>query len=236
MPGDATLSGAIGYFLWFLGELVFKWVPGIAISVAGPSNPAFEGAFSPQVPAITSAVTPGQVIDYLQAASAPGVYDRLFTAWRTLVGVSVFLSLIFGALLIYSFIRIVQHRRAHYRHIEHLQHSVAAADVPVTHLRWDRVMEQAYSENEQAWRLAILEADIMLGELLDFLGYRGATMADKMRQVEKGDFKTIDLAWEAHRTRNKIAHEGAAHEISAREARRIITLYEQIFREFQFVR
>lgn len=231
-----SLSGAMGNFLYFLGELVFKWVPGIAISVVGPSNPAFQSAFAPQVPTITQAVTPGQVVSYLQAASAPGVYDQLFTAWKALIGISTFLSLIFGALLIYSFVRIVQHRRAHYRHIEHLQHSVAAADVPQTHLRWDHVMEQAYSENEQAWRLAILEADIMLSELLDFLGFRGETMADKMRQVEKGDFKTIDLAWEAHRARNKIAHEGAAHELSAREARRIVSLYEQIFREFQFVR
>lgn len=235
MPSDTSLSGALGYFLWFLGELVFTWVPSIAVSVVGPQGPA-GGAFAPQAPAITNAVTAGEVVNYLQTTSAPGVSDQLFTAWRALVGISTFLSLMFGALLIYSSVRIIQHRRAHYRHIEHIQHSVATADVPHTRLRWDRVMEEAYSENEQSWRLAILEADIMLSELLDFLGYRGETMADKMRQVEKGDFKSIDLAWEAHRMRNQVAHQSTAQPLSAREVRHVVGLYEQIFREFKFVR
>lgn len=235
MTGDSSLSGAISYFLWFFGELVFKWVPGIALSVVGPEGPA-NSAFGAQVPAITHPVTAGEVATYLQTASAPGTYEQLFTAWRAFVGLSVFFSLFFGAWLVYCIVRIYQHKRAHYLHIQHIQHSVAAHDVPQTRLRWDRVMEQAYSENEQNWRLAILEADIMLNELLDYLGYRGETMADKMRQVEKVDFKSIDLAWEAHRLRNQIAHQSADHPLSAREVRRVVGLYEQIFREFSFVR
>ena len=75
----------------------------------------------------------------------------------------------------------------------------------------------------------------MLNELLDVLGYRGETMADKMKQVVRGDFNTIDLAWEAHKVRNRVAHEGAEHLLSGREARRVISLYEQVFREFKFI-
>ena len=78
-------------------------------------------------------------------------------------------------------------------------------------------------------------ADIMLNELLDTLGYRGETMADKMKTVEKGDFKTISMAWEAHLMRNAIAHQGLMKELNEREARRIIGLYEQVFREFRFI-
>ena len=75
----------------------------------------------------------------------------------------------------------------------------------------------------------------MLGELLDSLGYKGETMADKMRSVDRANFNTIDLAWEAHRARNQIAHEGLQQPLAAREARRIIGLYERIFREFRFI-
>ncbi len=234
MPSDTSLSGGLGYLLWFAGELFFNWVPAIAISIVGPQNPD-ASVFATGTSPITGAVSAGQVVDYLQTASAPGVYNQLFTAWRGLVGVSLFLSLIFGAFLIYGTIRIIQHRRAHFRHIQRIQHSVAAADVPQTRLRFDRVMEEAYSENEQNWRLAILEADIMLKELLDLEGYRGETMADKLRQGDKAHFKTIDLAWEAHRARNHVAHEGSGSPLTAREARRIIGLYEQVFREFKFV-
>ena len=115
------------------------------------------------------------------------------------------------------------------------QRPLAARDVPKTELRWKRVLEQVHSDSEKAARLSILEADIMLNELLDVRGYKGETMADKMRGVDRANWNTIDLAWEAHKIRNKIAHEGETHPISGREARRVIALYERVFREFNFI-
>lgn len=227
MSGDPSLSGALGYFLWFLGELAFKWVPGIAVSVATNTEIS--------APPITQPVSAPQVAQFLQTSSAPGVYDQLFSAWKGLIGISTFVSLMFAALLVYSFIRITQHRRHYFRHLEAMQRSVAVADIPQTHLRWHRIEEQLASDDPQSWRLAILEADIMLGELLDLQGYRGETMADKMRQVDRAQFNTIDLAWEAHRVRNKVVHEGEAMQMNAREAQRVVGLYEQVFKEFNFI-
>lgn len=227
-----TLGESFSYALWQAGELAFKWVPGVTVSLITSQGGA--DASTPQVPAIGNAVSTGDVVDFLKVNSDPVLYQQIFDIWRIVVGVSVFLSLLFGAFLIYCFVRIVQHRRAHFRHIEHIQHSLLHHNVPKTVLRWDHIKEQVSTENEQSWRLAILEADIMLGELLDSLGYRGETMADKMKQVERGDFRTIDLAWEAHKVRNKIAHEGTSLILSSREAQRIIGLYEQAFREHGF--
>lgn len=233
MQPDGSLAGSVGYFLWLLSELSFKWIPGVAVTIA--TSQGGSDVATPHVPVIAHAVGTGDIVDFLKVNADPELYAKMLSAWKTLIGISTFLSLLFGALLVYSFIRIVQHRRAHFRHMEHMQHSLAHADVPRTVLRWDRIKEQATSDSEQAWRLAILEADIMLSELLDSLGYRGETLADKMRQVEKADFRTIDMAWEAHKIRNKIAHEGSAHSLNAREARRVIDLYEAVFREHGFV-
>ena len=113
--------------------------------------------------------------------------------------------------------------------------SVAHKDVPKSQLRWNHILERAHSNDEKSWRLAILEADMMLNELLDMLGYRGETMADKMKQAGRAQFQTIDLAWEAHRVRNTIAHQGSLQSLSAHETRRVIGLYGQVFREFRFV-
>ncbi len=98
--------------------------------------------------------------------------------------------------------------------------------------RWDRVVSHLNSLSENDWKFAIIEADIMLGDLLDTLGYRGDTMADKLKAVEPSDFITIESAWEAHKIRNAIAHEGADFVLSEREARRIIDLYRAVFKEF----
>jgi hypothetical protein len=114
-------------------------------------------------------------------------------------------------------------------------HPVAAHDVSRIQLRWNGIVEEANSDDERKWRLAILEADIMLNELLDVQGYRGETMADKMKKVDRGSFRSIDAAWEAHRVRNQIAHQGSAHLLSGREARHVIGLYEEVFREFKVV-
>lgn len=228
-----SLSDAIGSSLWYASDLAFRWIPGVTVALA--TGQGGSGNVALQAPVLTNAVTTGELVDFLRVNADPALYMQVANAWQTFVGISVFLSLIFGAIMIYSTMRIFQHRRAHYRHVEHLQHTIMAHDIPQTRLRFDRIREEISSENEQSWRLAILEADIMLGELLDTLGYRGETLADRMRQVEKSDFHTIDLAWEAHRMRNRIAHEGNALSLNHREARRIIDLYEAVFREFDFV-
>jgi len=108
------------------------------------------------------------------------------------------------------------------------------SDIYANH-KWERVLKHIESHNESDWKLAILEADIMLDELLEKSGYRGETMGDKLKQVDKSDFNTIDMAWDAHKIRNMIAHEGADYKLNAREAQRVMKLYEQVFKEFKYI-
>lgn len=175
-------------------------------------------------------------MDFFSQAPAVGsYYYDVLTAWSLFAVISLFISLLFMVLILYCFVQLRRVRAFETKRFETAAHTVAAKDVSKTQLRWNRVQEQINSENDQGWRLAILEADIMLNELLDVRGYRGETMADKMRQVERADFNTIDLAWEGHRARNRVAHEGTQLSLNQREARRVVGLYEQVFKEFQFV-
>lgn len=233
MPSDLTISGSVSWLLWFTGELAFKWVPGFVVSLTGAQTATNVTPVAPP-PLIVNAVTTQEVVQFLQTNTAPGVYDTLYRDWVYFVGFAIALSLTLVAILIYCLTRIYQIRRAEYAHFNAAAHTVTESDIPKTRLRWNRIQEQAYSENEQQWRLAVLEADIMLNELLDHLGYRGETMADKMRSVDRGKFDSIDMAWEAHRFRNRIAHE-ANPSLTGAEVRRVIGLYEKILREFDFI-
>src|SRR3989344_3535146 len=232
MDPTPTLATGFGWILQFLSQVAFQWVPSIVITIGNTGNPpaGVEYYSAPFGPATTE-----QAVNYLQTASAPGVYETFVRYWTVFTALSLFVSLLLAILIAYCIIRIEQIRKHERLKLEAVAHPVAARDVSRAQMRWNRIVEEAGSENEQNWQLAILEADIMLNELLDNLGYKGETMADKMRQVERGDFNTIDLAWEAHRARNTIAHQGLCASISSREARRIIDLYEKIFREFQFI-
>ncbi|MDP3661359.1 MAG: hypothetical protein Q8R17_00665 [bacterium] len=101
--------------------------------------------------------------------------------------------------------------------------------------KWEKVQAHINSENAGDWRLAILEADILLDELLDALKYRGESIGEKLKKIEPSDFTTLNLAWEAHKIRNHIAHEGSEFLLSDREAKRVIKLYEEVFKEFQYI-
>ena len=144
------------------------------------------------------------------------------------------LSAVLAAIITYALMRTSQIRKKEYAHFKKLAEKEAVATAP-KNPQWEKVMEHLSSDNPGDWRLAILEADIMLGQVLDIMGLSGTNIGDKLKGVEKSDFITVDRAWEAHRIRNQIAHEGAAFILNQREARRIIDLYRQVFDEFRYV-
>jgi hypothetical protein len=101
--------------------------------------------------------------------------------------------------------------------------------------KWVRVIEHLNSTNPSDWRLAIIEADVMLDELLTANRYHGDSVGEKLKSVEPGDMKTLDAAWEAHKVRNRIAHSGSDFELTEREAKRVIALFESVFKEYQII-
>lgn len=90
------------------------------------------------------------------------------------------------------------------------------------------------TQNGLEWRLAILEADNLLSDLLKTLPYTGETVGEKLTNADRKKFTTLEDAWEAHKVRNKIAHEGSEYKLSEHEARKVIGLYKNVFQEFNF--
>jgi len=98
--------------------------------------------------------------------------------------------------------------------------------------RWRHVQELINSGHESDWRQAIIEADIMLDEILMEQGYVGDTVSDKLKQVNPSRFGTLQDAWTAHKVRNDIAHQGSQYQLTEHTAHRTIAHYENVFREF----
>jgi hypothetical protein len=99
-------------------------------------------------------------------------------------------------------------------------------------MQWQEIERHINSTNPSDWRLAILEADIMLDEVLDKQGYQGDTIGDKLKGIDKSDMRSLNAAWEAHKVRNQIAHEGVSFQLNDREAKRVIGLFREVFSEF----
>jgi hypothetical protein len=155
-----------------------------------------------------------------------------FALYFTIAANALSVFLIMG--IVYTVIRLTELNKAQDERINQA-HMPKTPEEEDENKQWARVTDHINSENPSDWRLAILEADIMLDDLLTKIGCTGKTIGDKLQQVDKSDFNNIDKAWEAHKVRNMIAHEGQEFMLSKREAQRVIRLYEDSFREFHYI-
>jgi hypothetical protein len=210
-------------------------MPAVAATVTGAGGVSAPAAVPSFINPISLPVTTTDISTFLQASLGPVSYQSVTQGWGGFVAISYTISFILAAWLVYSATHIRRIRKFESLAYAQKLHSVTHRDIPQTQLRWHRVKEKIMSDNEQSWRVAILEADVMLNELLDTLGYKGHTMTDKMRQAERTNFRSIDLAWEAHRVRNRVAHEGEALHLDEQMARHTIGMYEHVFKEFHFL-
>lgn len=148
--------------------------------------------------------------------------------------VGVVLSVVLLVLTIHFHIRTLQVEHAGFHALEAAHHA-HHDHVPPKNPRWEGVVLLANSSNESDWRRGILEADILLGALLTEKGYMGESIGDQLKNANPLQFTTLDLAWEAHRMRNAIAHLGDAFPLSERDTRATIEQYRRVFEEFDYI-
>lgn len=101
--------------------------------------------------------------------------------------------------------------------------------------RWGQIEDHVSSDNPNDWRLAIIEADIMLEDMLESKGFVGATIGDKFHSADSNSFKTLNDARQAHKVRNNIAHRGSDFVLTKRIATDTIAQYRRVFEEFSFI-
>ena len=100
------------------------------------------------------------------------------------------------------------------------------------HPKWAIIQGYMSADSEALWRIGILEADMLLRDALLSKGYAGSDVGELLQAAH---FRTIDLAWDAHKIRNKIAHEGTDYLLTEREAKRVFVLFESVFKELKVI-
>ncbi len=96
--------------------------------------------------------------------------------------------------------------------------------------RWERVDKYMTSLNPSDWKIAILEADNILDDIVERLGYKGDTLGERMKSIEPSDFPYLEDAWAAHKFRNELAHKGMEIALTRADAERIINIYHRVFK------
>lgn len=159
-----------------------------------------------------------------------------------LVGVSIPLSAALIIAIIYCVEQLKRIRRKEAEihgelHVEPAYEAVPAAtggDHALAH-QWEKVTAHIGSPNQNDWKQAIMEADVLLDDILNKMGYRGESVGEKLKRVESGDMKSLNDAWEAHKVRNQIAHEGSSFVLDQHHAKQVISMYRRVFEEFFYI-
>ncbi|MBP9843244.1 MAG: hypothetical protein KBC62_04560 [Candidatus Pacebacteria bacterium] len=153
--------------------------------------------------------------------------------WNIIVVVSWLLSALFLVGLIYAYIRGEQVGEIFADILKKQEETYDALyRQGEKNSRWQEILTHVDSDRMNDWKLAIIEADILLEELLDKIGLPGTTVGDKLKSASPNSFRTINQAWRAHNVRNRIAHEGSEFELSQIEAQETIAQYKMVFEEF----
>lgn len=152
--------------------------------------------------------------------------------FRTIGFIFSFVAVLFFGVIVYSVMRLKERRKMDHDLFHEKIEALSHVKKEKKNDRWNTVIEHISSPKEGDWRIAIIEADAMLDKLTKDMGLIGNDLGDRLRNAPTGDFATLDNAWEAHKLRNRIAHEGLNFKLEYREAKKAIELFESVFTEF----
>jgi hypothetical protein len=99
------------------------------------------------------------------------------------------------------------------------------------HDRLSDVLTHIATDNPNDWKLAIIEADIILDDTLKRAGFTGSSLGERLRSIAPAQLASLDDAWQAHKVRNQVAHGGADFVLTKRLAEDTIKQYRRVFEE-----
>lgn len=153
--------------------------------------------------------------------------------WFWFRTVSIVLTFVLLCLVIYVARKIMVLRHGEHLALREMLQATQVAK-PDINEDWQKVLNYMSSDNPNDWKLGIIEADNLLDRLVKTMSLPGESLGERLKNVEPSDFTTLNEAWEAHKVRNRIAHE-SGYVPTENEARRAIANYRQVFEEFKII-
>jgi hypothetical protein len=158
--------------------------------------------------------------------------------WSDIGTVSAILSIFCLGIIIFSLVRMYEIQIYDKKEIEHEIHKALLRQKEIdrnANPRWHYIQTLIESPNESDWRVAIIEADSMMEEVLKEKELTGNTVSELLESAKDSGYGSIQDAWDAHLVRNKIAHDGSDYPISQIEGRRVIKMFQNFFEELRVI-
>lgn len=166
-------------------------------------------------------------------------------AWsRYLAPIFIILDILLFVIFVYALIKVWPLRakitvfsnpHAHGHGGGHGDHGAAPAAQehdPIVFKHWTDIVKRANTGAPENLRWAIVEADALVDTVLKARHLPGETMADRLANFRREDYKTIDRLWEAHKLRNEIAHT-PGFKMTSKQAEKALFGYRDFLKEIK---
>lgn len=172
----------------------------------------------------------------ISGGSLAGLIGFVVLLWNIYTVLAFAVSFLFLSLYIYASIHKNKLEELESERVAADEHAYARKNASLTEpSRFSELQAHIASDNPNDWKLAIIEADIILDEELKRAGYAGTSLGERLRSIAPSSLTSLDDAWQAHKVRNQIAHAGADFVLTHKLANDTIVKYERVFKELEII-
>lgn len=98
--------------------------------------------------------------------------------------------------------------------------------------KWSDIQEKLADGRPDSLKIAVIQGDALVDSILKGAGIEGEHMADRLDNVEPGEFQSLEDVWRSHKIRNQVVHE-ENYELTSAIAERALRGYEKFLREIK---
>ncbi len=98
--------------------------------------------------------------------------------------------------------------------------------------RWKKIVERLESNVESEYKLAIVEADDFLEEILRRMGYKGDTMQEILEKINDLVLPNLEDIRQVHQIRNQVVYD-PNYQLDLNKAKEVLDVYEEALRNLE---
>jgi len=106
--------------------------------------------------------------------------------------------------------------------------------IPKFSKKWEKIIKRFERGSESEIKLAILEADDLLNEILERMGYSGETLGEKLKRVKKTVLPSLEEILEVHKIKSDIVHD-PSYFLNFEQAKKILEIYKKVLSDLEAI-
>jgi hypothetical protein len=98
--------------------------------------------------------------------------------------------------------------------------------------QWQKTRRRLSTGMESEYKLAVIESDSMMDDILKRMGFAGETLGERLEKISEATITNLSDTLNAHKIRNSVVHD-PDYRLTLEEAKYVIDTYEKALTDLQ---